>query len=118
MATSESWKDKTSGERKEKTEWHRVSVMNDRLADVVEKYVRKGSKLFVEGQIQSRRWTDQAGVERNATDVVIGRYRGELVLLDGRSNNDETLSEFDKRNDDKPSAGSKLFDDLDDDIPF
>jgi single-strand DNA-binding protein len=84
IATSETWNDRASGERKEKTEWHRVVVFNDRIADVVEKYVRKGKSVYVEGQLQTRKWTDQSGVEKYSTEVVIGRFRGELTLLGGR----------------------------------
>ncbi len=84
LATSETWNDRASGERKERTEWHRVVVFNDRIGDVVEKYVRKGSKLYVEGSLQTRKWTDQSGQEKYTTEVVIGRFRGELTMLDGR----------------------------------
>jgi single-strand DNA-binding protein len=84
LATSESWNDKTSGERKERTEWHRVVVFNERIADVVEKYVRKGSKVYVEGSLQTRKWTDQSGQDKYTTEVVIGRFRGELTMLDSR----------------------------------
>lgn len=84
LATSETWNDRASGERKERTEWHRVVVFNDRIGDVVEKYVRKGSKLYVEGAMQTRKWTDQSGVEKYSTEVVIGKFRGELTLLDSR----------------------------------
>jgi single-strand DNA-binding protein len=84
LATSESWKDKTSGERKEKTEWHRVAIFNDRLVDIVEKYLHKGSKVYLEGQLQTRKWTDKEGQERYTTEVVLQRYRGELTMLDGR----------------------------------
>ncbi|MDE2318115.1 MAG: single-stranded DNA-binding protein [Rhodospirillales bacterium] len=82
VATSETWNDKASGERKEQTEWHRVVIMNDRLADVAEKYLRKGSKLYIEGKLQTRKWTDQSGQERYTTEIMIGRFNGELVLLD------------------------------------
>ena len=85
LATSETWNDRASGERKERTEWHRVVVFNDRIGEVVEKYVRKGSKLYVEGAVQTRKWTDQAGVEKYTTEIVIGRFRGELTLLDSRA---------------------------------
>ena len=84
IATSENWRDKASGERKEKTEWHRVVVFNDRLADVVEKYLRKGSKVYVEGQLQTRKWTDNNNQERYSTEVVLSKFRGELTMLDGR----------------------------------
>lgn len=85
LATSESWKDKSSGERKEKTEWHRVAVFNPNLADIAERYLRKGSKVYVEGQLQTRKWTDQNGQERYTTEVVLQQFRGDLTLLDGRS---------------------------------
>ena len=84
VATSESWKDKASGERKDKTEWHRVVIFNERLAEVAEKYLRKGSKVYVEGQLQTRKWTDKDGAEKYTTEVVLSRFRGELTMLDGR----------------------------------
>ena len=84
VATSENWRDKNSGERKERTEWHRVAIFNDRLVDVVEKYLKKGAKVYIEGQLQTRKWTDQQGQERYTTEVVLQRYRGELTMLDGR----------------------------------
>src|ERR1700687_4908858 len=80
IATSETWNDRASGERKERTEWHRVVVFNDRIADVVEKYVRKGSKVYVEGALQTRKWTDQSGQEKYTTEVLIGRFKGELTM--------------------------------------
>lgn len=84
IATSESWRDKTSGERKEKTEWHAVVVFNDALAKVVESYVRKGSKLYIEGQLQTRKWQDQAGADRYSTEVVLQGFNGVLTMLDSR----------------------------------
>ncbi|KQT47746.1 single-stranded DNA-binding protein [Methylobacterium sp. Leaf456] len=84
IATSESWKDKASGERKEKTEWHSVVIYNDNLARVAEQYLRKGSKVYIEGQLQTRKWTDQSGVEKYTTEVVLQRFRGEMTILDGR----------------------------------
>ncbi len=85
LATSETWNDRASGERKEKTEWHRVVVFNDRVADVAEKFLKKGAKIYVEGSLQTRKWTDQQGHERYSTEVVIGRFNGQLTMLDGRS---------------------------------
>ncbi|MGH7101142.1 MAG: single-stranded DNA-binding protein [Acetobacteraceae bacterium] len=82
LATSESWNDRASGERKEKTEWHRVVIFNDRLADVAERFLRKGRKIYVEGALQTRKWTDQSGQEKYTTEIVISRFRGELTLLD------------------------------------
>ena len=84
VATSESWKDRGSGERKEKTEWHRVVIFNPNLADIAERYLKKGSKIYIEGQLQTRKWTDQSGAEKYTTEIVIGRFKGELTLLDGR----------------------------------
>ena len=84
VATSEQWKDKGSGDRREKTEWHRVVLFNDRLGDVAERYLKKGSKVYIEGSLQTRKWTDQGGQERYTTEVVVGRFKGELTLLDGR----------------------------------
>jgi single-strand DNA-binding protein len=84
LATSESWRDRNSGERKERTEWHRVVIFNDKLVEVVEKFLKKGSKIYVEGALQTRKWTDQSGVEKYSTEVVLQRFRGELTMLDGR----------------------------------
>ena len=83
VATSESWKDKTSGERKERTEWHRVVVFNDKLVEIIEKYLKKGSKVYVEGALQTRKWTDKDNQERYSTEVVLQKFRGELTMLDG-----------------------------------
>ncbi len=85
MATSENWKDKNTGERREKTEWHRVVLFNERLADVAEKYLHKGSKVYIEGALQTRKWTGNDGVEKYSTEVVLQRYRGELTMLDSRN---------------------------------
>ena len=85
IATSENWRDKATGERKEKTEWHRVAIFNERLAEVAEKYLKKGAKVYVEGQLETRKWTDQEGKERYSTEVVLRQFRGELTMLDGRS---------------------------------
>jgi single-strand DNA-binding protein len=84
IATSETWKDRGTGERKEKTEWHRVVIFNPNLADIAERYLRKGSSVYVEGALQTRKWTDQSGQEKYTTEVVIGRFKGELTLLGGR----------------------------------
>jgi single-strand DNA-binding protein len=84
IATSERWKDKQTGEPKEKTEWHRVVIFNERLADVAEKYLKKGSKVYVEGQLQTRKWTGNDGQEKYTTEVVLQRFRGELTMLDSR----------------------------------
>ena len=83
VATSESWRDRVSGERKERTEWHRVVIFNERLAEIAEKYLKKGAKVYIEGALQTRKWTDQGGQERYSTEIVLQRFRGELTMLDG-----------------------------------
>lgn len=84
VATSESWKDRQSGERREKTEWHRVVIFNENLLDVAEKYLHKGSKVYIEGQLQTRKWQDQSGADKYSTEIVLQRFRGELQMLDAR----------------------------------
>ncbi|MDF1721721.1 MAG: single-stranded DNA-binding protein [Minwuia sp.] len=84
IATSESWRDKSSGERREKTEWHRVVIFNENLAKVAEQYLRKGAKVFIEGQIQTRKWTDQNGQDKYNTEIILNRFRGDLQMLDSR----------------------------------
>ncbi|HTQ12939.1 MAG TPA: single-stranded DNA-binding protein [Rhizomicrobium sp.] len=118
VATSENWRDKASGERKEKTEWHRVVIFNPNLAEVAEKYLRKGSKVYLEGQLATRKWTDKDGAEKYTTEIVLNRFRGELVMLDTRGGGEggervsrnggggETQANFDRGND------------MDDEIPF
>ncbi len=83
VATSDTWRDRTSGERKERTEWHRVVIFNERLAEIAEKYLRKGSKVYLEGALQTRKWTDNSGQERYTTEIVLPKFRGELTMLDG-----------------------------------
>src|ERR1700710_1447386 len=89
IATSENWRDRSSGERKEKTEWHRVVVFNENIVKVCEQYLRKGAKVYVEGSIQTRKWSDQSGVEKFSTEIVLQKFRGELTMLDGRGDNAE-----------------------------
>ena len=116
LATSESWKDKTSGERRERTEWHRVVIFNDRLVDVVERFLKKGSKLYIEGQLQTRKWTDQSGQEKYTTEIVLQRYRGELTMLDSRGggSGDNAIP----AGAGAPSGPGQTPADFDDDIPF
>ena len=114
IATSETWKDKQSGERKDRTEWHRIAIFNERLADVAEKYLRKGSKVYVEGSLQTRKWTDTNNVERYTTEVVISRFRGELTMLDSRSSGGDNNFEIDHVGGALPSH----FDELNDEVPF
>jgi single-strand DNA-binding protein len=135
IATSERWRDRQSGENRERTEWHSVVIFNENLADIAERYLRKGSSVYVEGQLQTRKWTDQSGQERYTTEVVLSRFRGELTLLGGRGEaggdpghdyGDESGMGGAQRS--APARGpgggqgrskpATLADDLDDDIPF
>ena len=124
VATSESWRDKASGERKERTEWHRVVIFNEHLARVAEQYLRKGSKVYLEGQLQTRKYTDKDGVEKYSTEVVLQRFRGELVMLDARGGGGGGGGDGDGGAESPASAGageterSFTRDDLDDEIPF
>jgi single-strand DNA-binding protein len=123
LATSENWKDKNSGERREKTEWHRVAIFNERLVDVAEKYLKKGSKVYIEGQLQTRKWTDQSGQERYTTEVVLQRFRGELTMLDGRGGGGEGVGDGGGMSEPPAQGGGGRAGggggaDLDDDIPF
>jgi len=119
VATSESWRDKASGERKEKTEWHRVVIFNKNLADVAEKYLRKGSKVYVEGQLQTRKWTDKDGAEKYSTEVVLQNFRGELTMLDGRSGGGEGGGGgFGGGRGASEAPASFQRDEMDDEIPF
>jgi single-strand DNA-binding protein len=90
LATSESWNDKASGERKEKTQWHRIAIFNERIGEVAEKYLKKGMKVYVEGAVESRKYTDKDGQEREITEIVLARFRGELTMLDGKGGGDNS----------------------------
>lgn len=118
IATSESWRDKNTGDRRGKSEWHRVVIFGP-LAEIAEKYLRKGSKIYLEGQLQTRKWQDQSGQDKWATEVVLQQYRGEMIMLDGKPRNGgqerqaETAPPGDPGRQDPPGGG-----DLDDEIPF
>jgi len=129
LATSETWRDKATGERKERTEWHNIVIFNENLAKVAEQYVKKGSKVYIEGSLQTRKFTDKNGAERTSTEVVLQRFRGEMTLLDGRSGGGSDGDEgggsvgysgggssTGSRPAMQPSGGGRS--DLDDDIPF
>ncbi len=138
LATTESWRDKNTGERKDRTEWHNISIFNENLGKIAEQYCRKGSKIYLEGQLATREYTDKDGNQRKVTDIVLQRFRGELTLLDskggrdgdygsqsfgGRDNGDSfgrsspmERSVGEQRQ--NPPAGSRLSEQLDDDIPF
>ncbi|MFN3960587.1 MAG: single-stranded DNA-binding protein [Parvularculaceae bacterium] len=115
VATSDSWRDKNTGERREKTEWHRVVIFNEGLARVAEQYLKKGAKVYVEGQLQTRKWTDQSGAEKYTTEVVLQNYNSALTMLDGRR---EGGGDFGGGSREIPSAGGGQSYELDDEIPF
>jgi single-strand DNA-binding protein len=134
IATSESWRDKTSGERKEKTEWHTVVIFNENLAKVAEQYLKKGAKVYIEGQLQTRQWEDQSGQKRYSTEVVLQRYRGELQMLDsrgggaggeyadriGRGTEFGSTGPMERNGQGAGagSSGSRMREEMDDEIPF
>jgi single-strand DNA-binding protein len=134
LATSETWRDKASGERKERTEWHRVVIFNENLVKVAKSYLKKGSKVYIEGSLQTRKWTDKDGAEKYTTEVVLQRFRGELTMLDGRDGGGSGGS-YGGGGDDYGSSGGSgggsgrssagggggsapRRDDMDDEIPF
>ena len=136
VATSESWRDKATGERKEKTEWHRVVIFNEGLCKIAEQYLKKGAKVYLEGQLQTRKWTDQSGVEKYSTEVVLQNFNSTLTMLDGRTDgrsgsggsfgSDDAGGDFGAsgpssappRRVEAASAGGGRGGDMDDDIPF
>jgi len=127
IATSERWKDRNSGEQREKTEWHRVVIFNENLSNIAEQYLKKGSTIFVEGQLQTRKWQDQNGIDKYTTEIVLGRFRGELAMIGSRNDNvgiaeeqenisnNNNMSEPSQKDINPPIGGAG---DLDDEIPF
>jgi single-strand DNA-binding protein len=120
VATTESWRDKSTGERKEKTEWHRVVIFSEGLAKVAEQYLKKGSRVMIEGQIQTRKWTDQSGVDKYSTEIVLQGFGSNLIMLSDNRGNGGGHSNDDGGSQSRQSSGggSSRHDDLDDDIPF
>ena len=122
VATSESWKDRQTGERRERTEWHRVVIFDERLAEFAQNYLQKGRKVYLEGQLQTRKWTDQSGQERYTTEVVLQRFRGVLTMLDSRADGGGGGGRGDYGGGEPagapPAAAERGAADLDDDIPF
>jgi single-strand DNA-binding protein len=129
VATSESWRDKATGERKEKTEWHRVVIFNEGLCKVAEQYLKKGAKVYLEGQLQTRKWTDQSGAEKYSTEVVLQGFNSNLTMLDGRSGggggfgSDDSAGDFGSGGSSAAprravAAAGARNSDMDDDIPF
>ena len=127
IATSDRWKDRNSGEQREKTEWHRVVIFNENLSNIAEQYLKKGSTVFIEGQLQTRKWQDQNGIDKYTTEVVLGRFRGELAMIGSRSDSpnisdtqdhvseDNASNEITQKDSNPPMGGAG---DLDDEIPF
>ena len=127
IATSDRWKDRNSGEQREKTEWHRVVIFNENLSNIAEQYLKKGSTVFVEGQLQTRKWQDQNGIDKYTTEVVLGRFRGELAMIGSRNDSaniadtqdhiseDNVSNEITQKDENPPMGGAG---DLDDEIPF
>jgi single-strand DNA-binding protein len=125
IATSENWKDKSTGERKEKTEWHSVAIFNEGLANVAERYLKKGSKVYIEGQLQTRKWQDQAGQDKYSTEVVLQGFNSNLTMLDGRGESGGENAGFSsppaaRSEGRRPSSNAPAFEPagMDDDIPF
>ncbi len=128
IATSDRWKDRNTGEQREKTEWHRVVIFNENLSNIAEQYLKKGNTVFVEGQLQTRKWQDQNGQDKYTTEVVLGRFRGELAMIGSRNDNisindeqqsvgqDETIKAQPSKTEENPPIGGAG--DLDDEIPF
>jgi len=129
IATSETWRDRSSGERKEKTEWHQVVIFNENIVKVAEQYLKKGSTVYVEGALQTRKWTDQQGVEKYSTEIVLQKFRGELTMLGGRGGGEEDSSYSGGRGEygggqssgarqERSGPRESFAADLDDEIPF
>jgi len=126
IATSETWNDKASGDRKEKTQWHRIAIFNEKLGEVAERYLKKGAKVYIEGSLETRKYTDKDGVERETSEVVLQRYRGEMTMLDGRGEGGEAGFTRERAPAAaRPAGGGKAApswepagSDLDDEIPF
>jgi single-strand DNA-binding protein len=114
LATSESWKDRNTGERREKTEWHRIVVFSDGLVNIIKNYVKKGSKLYIEGALQTRKWNDNSGAEKYTTEIVLQGYSSTLAMLDNKGGNDKNVSDNSFLN----SEGASFDADLDDEMPF
>ena len=123
LATSETWKDKNTGEKRDKTQWHRIVIFNDGLAGVVESYLKKGSKVYIEGQLQSRKYTDKDGAEKYTTEIVLANYNGTLTMLDSKGSSvdfsSDSMSQIDQNMAPDTSSSSNSEDlDIDDEIPF
>ena len=118
LATSDSWKDKNTGEKKDKTEWHRIVIFSQGLVGIVKNYVKKGSKIYIEGSLQTRKWTDNAGVEKYTTEVVLQNYGGTMQLLDSNRNSQNSSSNNDSGSNNSRSQNNVSAEEIDDDIPF
>jgi single-strand DNA-binding protein len=120
LATSESWKDKISGEKKEKTEWHKIVVFSEGLVSIVKNYVKKGSKIYIEGSLHTRKWVDNNNIEKYTTEIILQNYNSNMILLDNKSENTNITNSSIQKNDieKKPKDNNVNYSDLDDEIPF
>ena len=123
IATSDTWRDKNTNERKERTEWHRIVIFNEGLSKIVEQYVKKGSRVYLEGQLQTRKWQDQSGQERYTTEIVLQNYSGNLTILDSSSDGPASIpssssSQLDQFNQTTSASSEEIADEFDDEIPF
>ena len=119
LATSQSWKDKNTGEKKEKTEWHRVVIFNEGLVNVVQQYVKKGAQVYIEGQLTTRKWTDEkSGTDKYSTEIVLQGYNSTFTILSGKNNQSTNLSSSNEGKSALPSEATTASNDLDDEIPF
>ena len=118
LATSDSWKDKNTGEKKDKTEWHRIVIFSQGLVGIVKNYVKKGSKIYIEGSLQTRKWTDNAGIEKYTTEVVLQNYGGTMQILDSNRNSQNSSSNNDSGSNNSRSQNNVSAEEIDDDIPF
>jgi len=118
LATSESWKDKNSGEKRDKTEWHRIVIFSQGLVGIVKNYVKKGTKLYIEGQLQTRKWSDSNGVEKYTTEIVLQQFNSSLQILDSRNSGGESGGSYDRATSDSRKGSNIAVEETDDEIPF
>ena len=118
LATSESWKDKNSGEKRDKTEWHRIVIFSQGLVGIVKNYVKKGTKLYLEGQLQTRKWSDSNGVEKYTTEIVLQNFNSTLQILDSRNSGGESGGSYDRATSDSRKSSNVSVEETDDEIPF
>ena len=120
VATSENWKDRNSGEKQERTQWHNISILSEPLVNIAERFLKKGSKVYLEGQLETRKWQDNSGADRYSTEIVLRPYKGEITLIDNRSDSNITSESNNENqlNQNTESNSSPVVEDFDDEIPF